>query len=100
MMDDFCIQDIFLFMVWLMLCVYDVCVLIGFFVEVFGFEEIVVFVDGDVVYYVQLVWLFGGGVMFGLMGCGEGDEWLVVFGIGGVYVVIDDCFWWVGCGVM
>jgi uncharacterized glyoxalase superfamily protein PhnB len=51
--------------VWPSLRARDARALIRFLVEAFGFEETVVYADGDVVHHAQLSWPEGGGIMLG-----------------------------------
>jgi uncharacterized glyoxalase superfamily protein PhnB len=51
--------------VWPTLRAHDAKALIRFLVEAFGFEETVVYADGDVVHHAQLSWPEGGGIMLG-----------------------------------
>ena len=51
--------------VWPTLRAHDARALIRFLVEAFGFEETVVYADGDLVQHAQLSWPEGGGVMLG-----------------------------------
>jgi uncharacterized glyoxalase superfamily protein PhnB len=51
--------------VWPTLRARDARELIRFLVEAFGFEETVVYADGDVVHHAQLSWPQGGGIMLG-----------------------------------
>ena len=51
--------------VWPTLRARDARGLIRFLVEAFGFEETVVYGDGDVVHHAQLSWPEGGGIMLG-----------------------------------
>ena len=51
--------------VWPTLRARDARALIRFLVDAFGFEETVVYGDGDVVHHAQLSWPPGGGVMLG-----------------------------------
>ena len=51
--------------VWPTLRANDAIGLIKFLVEAFGFEETVVYSDGDVVQHAQLSWPEGGGIMLG-----------------------------------
>jgi len=51
--------------VWPCLRARDARGLIRFLVEAFGFEEVVVYGEGDRVDHAQLSWPFGGGVMMG-----------------------------------
>jgi uncharacterized glyoxalase superfamily protein PhnB len=58
--------------VWPTLRAHDARALITFLVDAFGFEETVVYGDGDRVDHAQLSWPEGGGVMLGSVR--EGDE--------------------------
>ncbi|MFR0354471.1 VOC family protein [Streptomyces sediminimaris] len=51
--------------VWPTLRAHDARALIRFLVDAFGFEESVVYGDGDLVEHAQLNWPEGGGVMLG-----------------------------------
>jgi len=51
--------------VWPSLRARDARGLIRFLAEAFGFEETVVYADGDVVHHAQLSWPEGGGIMLG-----------------------------------
>ena len=51
--------------VWPTLRAHDARALIKFLVDAFGFEETVVYGDGDRVDHAQLSWPAGGGVMLG-----------------------------------
>jgi uncharacterized glyoxalase superfamily protein PhnB len=68
--------------VWPTLRARDAQALIRFLVEAFGFEETVVYADGDVVHHAQLSWPEGGGIMLGSGGDGQ-------FGAFSAYVVTD-----------
>ena len=59
--------------VWPTLRARDAQALIRFLVEAFGFEETVVYGDGDKVDHAQLSWPEGGGVMLGSVRDGDGD---------------------------
>ena len=77
--------------VWPTLRARDARALITFLVDAFGFEETVVFGDGDRVDHAQLSWPPGGGVMLGSVRDGEeADNWPVPPGSFGAYVVTDD----------
>ena len=52
--------------VWPTLRARDARALIRFLVDVVGFEETVVYGDGEVVHHAQLSWPLGGGIMLGL----------------------------------
>ena len=58
--------------VWPTLRAHDARALIKFLVDAFGFEETVVYGDGDRVDHAQLSWPAGGGVMLGSVR--ENDE--------------------------
>jgi uncharacterized glyoxalase superfamily protein PhnB len=51
--------------VWPTLRAEDAPALIRFLTEAFGFEETVVYRDGDQVHHAELAWPEGGGVMLG-----------------------------------
>ncbi|GAC1366330.1 MAG: VOC family protein [Actinomycetota bacterium] len=65
--------------------------LISFLVGAFGFEETVVYGEGDHVDHAQLSWPLGGGIMLGSQREGaEADVWALRPGSFGAYVVTDD----------
>jgi uncharacterized glyoxalase superfamily protein PhnB len=64
--------------------------LIAFLVEAFGFEETVVYGEGDRVDHAQLSWPLGGGVMLGSTRDDPADTFRREPGTAGVYVVTDD----------
>jgi uncharacterized glyoxalase superfamily protein PhnB len=77
--------------VWPTLRAHDARALIRFLVEAFGFEETVVFGEGDRVDHAQLSWPLGGGVMLGSAREGDADDpWPIKPGSFGAYVVTDD----------
>jgi uncharacterized glyoxalase superfamily protein PhnB len=76
--------------VWPTLRATDARALIRFLVDVVGFEETVVYGDGDVVHHAQLSWLPGGGIMLGSVRGGDDDQWPLQPGTFGAYVVVDD----------
>jgi uncharacterized glyoxalase superfamily protein PhnB len=77
--------------VWPTLRARDARSLISFLVDALGFEETVVYGDGDVVQHAQLSWPLGGGVMLGsARPADEHDTWAVQPGSFGAYVVTDD----------
>ena len=77
--------------VWPTLRARDARALIKFLVEAFGFEETVVYGDGDIVHHAQLSWPPGGGIMLGsARPSGTGDPWALRPGSFGGYVVTDD----------
>jgi uncharacterized glyoxalase superfamily protein PhnB len=73
--------------VWPTLRADDARGLIRFLVDVLGFEETVVYGDGDRVDHAQLSWPLGGGIM---MGSVREDSWPLPPGSFGAYVVVDD----------
>jgi uncharacterized glyoxalase superfamily protein PhnB len=64
--------------------------LIRFLVDAFGFEETVVYGEGDRVDHAQLSWPLGGGVMLGSTRADPNDTFDRQPGTAGVYVVTDD----------
>ncbi|HEX5205829.1 MAG TPA: VOC family protein [Actinoplanes sp.] len=76
--------------VWPTLRANDARALIKFLVEAFGFEETVVYGEGDRVDHAQLSWPLGGGIMLGSADRGPGDQWPLRPGTFGAYVVADD----------
>jgi uncharacterized glyoxalase superfamily protein PhnB len=76
--------------VWHTLRARDARALIRFLVDVVGFEETVVYGEGDVVQHAQLSWPPGGGVMLGSVRDTPDDPWPVPPGTGGAYVVTED----------
>lgn len=76
--------------VWPTLRATDARALIRFLVDVVGFEETVVYADGNIVHHAQLSWPLGGGVMLGSTRPDEGDRWPIKAGTFGAYVVVDD----------
>ena len=76
--------------VWPTLRANDARGLIRFLVTAFGFEETVVYGEGDQVDHAQLSWPLGGGVMLGSARPPEGDQWPLQPGTFGAYVVCDD----------
>ena len=77
--------------VWPTLRAHDARALIKFLVDAFGFEETVVYGDGDRVDHAQLSWPPGGGIMLGSARESDPhDEWQVQPGTFGAYVVTDD----------
>jgi len=76
--------------VWPTLRARDARGLIRFLVDAFGFEETVVYADGDLVHHAQLSWPPGGGVMLGSVREDSGDGVPVPPGSFGCYVVTDD----------
>jgi uncharacterized glyoxalase superfamily protein PhnB len=76
--------------VWPSLRARDARALIRFLVDVVGFEETVVYGEGDVVHHAQLSWPLGGGIMLGSARDSEDDQWPLRPGTFGAYVVVDD----------
>jgi uncharacterized glyoxalase superfamily protein PhnB len=77
--------------VWPTLRARDARALIRFLVDVLGFEETVVYADGEVVHHAQLDWPEGGGVMLGSAeGRAPDDQWSLPPGAFGAYVVTSD----------
>ena len=76
--------------VWPSLRATDARALIRFLVEAFGFEETVVYGDGDRVDHAQLDWPLGGGIMLGSARGGPDDAFALTPGTFGAYVVADD----------
>jgi len=74
--------------VWPTLRARDARALIRFLVDAFGFEETVVYGDGERVDHAQLSWPPGGGVMLGSVR--DDGGWPVPPGSFGAYVVTDD----------
>jgi uncharacterized glyoxalase superfamily protein PhnB len=64
--------------------------LIRFLVDVVGFEDTVVYGDGDTVEHAQLSWPLGGGIMLGSARATPDDPWPVQPGSTGCYVVTDN----------
>jgi uncharacterized glyoxalase superfamily protein PhnB len=60
--------------VWPTLRARDARALIRFLTEAFGFEETVVYADGDVVHHAQLSWPEGGGIMLGSVRPGSASQ--------------------------
>src|SRR3954463_8331136 len=76
--------------VWPSLRARDARGLIRFLVEAFGFEETVVYGEGDVVEQAQLSWPLRGGIMLRSVRDVPRDPWPVPPGSTGCYVVTDD----------
>jgi uncharacterized glyoxalase superfamily protein PhnB len=77
--------------VWPTLRARDARALIRFLVTAFGFEETVVYGEGDRVDHAQLSWPPGGGIMLGSARDGDpGDSGPVPPGYFGCYVVTAD----------
>jgi uncharacterized glyoxalase superfamily protein PhnB len=74
--------------VWPTLRARDARALIKFLVDVLGFEETVVYGDGDRVDHAELAWPEGGGIMLGSVR-DSGDRTLPA-GTSSAYVVTDD----------
>jgi uncharacterized glyoxalase superfamily protein PhnB len=76
--------------VWPTLRARDARALIRFLVEAFGFEETVVYGEGDRVDHAQLSWPEGGGIMLGTAKDSPDDPWPLKPGTFGAYVVTGD----------
>lgn len=76
--------------VWPTLRTNDALGLIRFLVGAFGFEETVVYADGDTVHHAQLSWPPGGGIMLGSVRDSAESPWVLHPGTFGAYVVTDD----------
>jgi uncharacterized glyoxalase superfamily protein PhnB len=76
--------------VWPALRANDARGLIRFLVDVIGFEETVVYGEGDHVDHAQLSWLPGGGVMLGSVRDVPDDPFPMRPGAFGAYVVTDE----------
>ena len=76
--------------VWPTLRARDARGLIRFLVDAFGFEETVVYGEGDRVHHAQLSWPAGGGIMLGSASEEPDDSWPLRPGTFGAYVVTDD----------
>src|SRR6266404_4986191 len=78
--------------VWPTLRAHDAKALIRFLAGAFGFEETVVYADGDMVHHAQLSWPEGGGIMLGSVRpgpAGENRASATEAGAFGAYVVTD-----------
>ncbi|WP_280720029.1 VOC family protein [Kitasatospora sp. MAP5-34] len=73
--------------VWPTLRAKDARALIRFLVDAFGFEETVVYGEGERVDHAQLSWPEGGGVMLGSVKEADADSWPLRPGSFGAYVV-------------
>ncbi|MBK8469136.1 MAG: VOC family protein [Candidatus Phosphoribacter sp.] len=76
--------------VWPTLRARDARALIRFLVDAFGFEETVVYGNGDHVDHAELSWPLGGGIMIGSVRDNPEDPWPIQPGTTGCYVVTDD----------
>jgi uncharacterized glyoxalase superfamily protein PhnB len=76
--------------VWPTLRANDARALMKFLADAFGFQEVAVHGDGDLVQHAQLNWPLGGGIMLGSAGRGPDDPWALTPGTFGAYVVADD----------
>jgi uncharacterized glyoxalase superfamily protein PhnB len=77
--------------VWPSLRARDARALIRFLIDAFGFEEVVVYGDGDRVDHAQLSWPPGGGIMLGSAPEERsGDDGWLEPGTFGCYVVTDE----------
>lgn len=75
--------------VWPTLRARDARALIRFLVDAFGFQEVVVYGDGERVDHAQLAWPLGGGIMLGSGRDDPDDPWTLTPGTFGAYVVTD-----------
>lgn len=75
--------------VWPALRYRDARAAIRFLVEAFGFEELVVYGEGDRVDHAELRWPKGGGIMLGSER-GDGNPFAQPPGTGWIYLVVDD----------
>ncbi|MBF9132773.1 VOC family protein [Plantactinospora sp. S1510] len=76
--------------VWPTLRARDARGLIRFLVDAFGFEEVMVSAEGDLVHHAQLRWPPGGGIMLGSVRDDPEDRWPLQPGTFGGYVVTED----------
>jgi uncharacterized glyoxalase superfamily protein PhnB len=76
--------------VWPSLRAADARALIRFLVDVVGFEETVVYGEGERVDHAQLSWPLGGGIMLGSAREAADDPFPIRPGTFGAYVVVDD----------
>jgi len=76
--------------VWPALRARDARELISFLVEAFGFEETVVYGEGDTISHAELSWPPGGGIMLGSARDPADDEWPLAPGGFGAYLVTDE----------
>jgi uncharacterized glyoxalase superfamily protein PhnB len=77
--------------VWPTLWARDARALIQFLVDAFGFEETVVYGDGNQVHHAELAWPPGGGIMLGSARDSDPDDiWSVTPGEFSAYVVTDE----------
>ena len=75
--------------VWPTLGARDARGLIRFLVDAFGFEETVVYGEGEHVHHAELSWPAGGGIMLGSARDND-DSWPLRPGTFAAYVVTDD----------
>jgi uncharacterized glyoxalase superfamily protein PhnB len=75
--------------VWPSLRAHDARRLIGFLVDVLGFEQKALYGEGDIVQHCQLDWPEGGGVMLGSMRDEPDNPWNLRPGSSGAYVATD-----------
>jgi uncharacterized glyoxalase superfamily protein PhnB len=76
--------------VWPTLRARDARSLIRFLVDAFGFEETVVYGEGDQIDHAELAWPAGGGIMLSTARGSGDDAWPLVPGAFGAYVVTDE----------
>lgn len=72
---------------WPCLSYADARAAIAFLVEAFGFEELAVYGEGDVVGHAELTWPPGGGIM---CGSASTSSLGVPAGVGAVYLITDE----------
>jgi uncharacterized glyoxalase superfamily protein PhnB len=76
--------------VWPTLRARDANALIRFLVDVVGFEETVVYRDGDAVHHAELAWPLGGGIMLGSAPDGDDAPAPLRPGSSSAYIVSDE----------
>jgi uncharacterized glyoxalase superfamily protein PhnB len=75
--------------VWPSLAARNARALIDFYVAAFGFTVSALYGEGDRVDHCELLWPLGGGIMLGDEKTDGTDEWVLVPGAFGAYVVTD-----------
>src|ERR1700677_3247221 len=76
--------------VWPALQARDARAMIRFLVDAFGFEEVVVYGEGERVDHAELAWPLGGGIMLGSLRDSDAVAAPSQGGAFGVYVVTDE----------
>lgn len=76
--------------VWPTLRARDARRLIAFLVDAFGFEQVVVYGEGETVDHAELAWPAGGGIMLGSARSDPADPWALEPGSAGIYVLTAD----------